>query len=138
MGRIRCIKPEFAGSELMGHVSRDARLTFILMWPVADDEGRLRANHRFLAHTLFPYDSDAEAQIHRWLKELEGQGAITTYHTADGAYIQINNYRSPASDWGQKIDHPRLSRIQAPDVGQRSLQLVEPSARDADARKRAN
>ena len=43
MGRIRTIKPEFPQSESMGRVSRDARLTFILLWTMADDAGRLRS-----------------------------------------------------------------------------------------------
>ena len=43
MARIRTIKPEFQNSESIGRLSRDARLTFVLLWPHCDDEGRCRA-----------------------------------------------------------------------------------------------
>ncbi len=46
MARIRSIKPEFPQSESMGNVSRDARLTFIQLWTLADDSGRLRGSSR--------------------------------------------------------------------------------------------
>src|SRR6478672_1250768 len=79
MARIRSIKPEFPQSESMGNVSRDARLTFIQLWTIADDEGRLRGNSRMLASLLYPYDDDAKRLIDKWLLELESQSCITRY-----------------------------------------------------------
>lgn len=79
MGRIRTIKPEFPQSESVGRLSRDARLVFILLWTVADDEGRSRAASRMLASLLYPYDDDAPKRIDGWLSELEREKCLIRY-----------------------------------------------------------
>lgn len=116
MARIRTIKPEFPHSESMGRVSRDARLCFILMWTLADDEGRLRGNSRMLASLLYPYDDDAPALIEGWLSELDGEGCITRYQVEGTAYVEICNWSSH-----QKIDRPSKSKFPCPDEGSRML-----------------
>jgi hypothetical protein len=119
--RIRSIKPEFAASESMGNISREARLLFILLWTIADDDGRTRGNHRYLAHQLFPYDADAELHIAGWLRSLEAEGCIQQYHEERGDYILITHWKDH-----QKIDHPRRSKLPAPaQVGQARLELPE-------------
>lgn len=109
MARIRTIKPEFPQSESMGRVSRDARLLFLLLFTVADDEGRTRAASRMLASLLYPYDDDAKTHIAQWLAELEREGCITLYSHDGNAYLQIEKWLSH-----QKIDHPTKSRLPAP------------------------
>ena len=106
MARIRSIKPEFPQSESMGNVSRDARLTFIQLWTIADDEGRLRGNSRMLASLLFPYDDDAPALIDTWLGELEAEGCIVRYKSGAQSYVQLCNWLIH-----QKIDKPSKSKI---------------------------
>ena len=110
MPRIRTIKPEFQLSESMGRISRDARLTFILMWTLADDSGRLRGSPRLLAGTLFPYDNDAFPLIEGWIHELQMQKCIQCYEDENGhSYIEICNF-----DKHQKIDKRWDSRLPAP------------------------
>lgn len=109
MARIRTIKPEFPQSESMGRVSRDARLLFIMLWTIVDDEGRTRAASRMLASLLYPYDDDAKIHIVQWLFELEREGCITLYSHDGNAYLQIENWLSH-----QRIDHPAKSRLPAP------------------------
>jgi hypothetical protein len=106
MARIRSIKPEFPQSESMGNVSRDARLTFLQLWTIADDEGRLRGNSRMLASLLFPYDDDAPGLIDSWLEELEREHCILRYKHAGQSYVQICNWLIH-----QKIDKPSKSKI---------------------------
>lgn len=112
MARIRTIKPEFPQSESMGRVSRDARLAFILLWTIADDDGRLRGNSRMLASLLFPYDADAPSLIDGWLNELASQNCIVRYKarcetdTVESEYIEIHKWLAH-----QKIDHPTKSKI---------------------------
>lgn len=106
MARIRSIKPEFPQSESMGNVSRDARLTFIQLWTIADDEGRLRGNSRMLASLLFPYDDDAPGLIDTWLGELEAEGCILRYKAGAQSYVQLCNWLIH-----QKIDKPSKSKI---------------------------
>jgi len=106
MARIRSIKPEFPQSESMGNVSRDARLTFIQLWTISDDEGRLRGNSRMLASLLFPYDDDAPALIDGWMTELEAEGCIVRYKAGAQSYVQLCNWLIH-----QKIDKPSKSKI---------------------------
>jgi hypothetical protein len=106
MARIRSIKPEFPQSESMGRISRDARLTFILLWTLADDSGRLRGNSRMLASLLFPYDLDAPKKISAWLDELTKEGVILPYVIDSDNYIEIPNFNKH-----QKIDHPSPSKF---------------------------
>ena len=109
MGRIRTIKPEFPQSESMGRVSRDARLTFVMLWTVADDDGRLRGNSSLLAGLLFPYDDDARKKIDEWLGELEREGCIVRYQVGKDSYVAITNWSEH-----QKIDHKRCSVLPDP------------------------
>ncbi len=112
MARIRTIKPEFPHSESVGALSRDARLLFIQLWTVVDDDGRSRAASRMLASLLYPYDDDAGTLIDGWLKELETSGMIQRYSASGSQYLQICKWRDH-----QKIDHPSKSRLPAPEDG---------------------
>lgn len=116
MARIRTIKPEFPQSESMGNVSRDARLTFVQLWTLADDEGRLRGNSRMLASLLFPYDDDAPALIDGWLDELEQEGCIIRYKVDGQSYLQVCNWLIH-----QKIDKPSKSKLPEFDGCSRNL-----------------
>lgn len=116
MARIRSIKPEFPHSESMGRVSRDARLTFIELWTLADDVGRLRGNSRMLASLLFPYDDDAKDLIEGWLGELDRENCITRYVVDDTSYVQICKWLMH-----QKIDKPSGSKLPPPPESSRIL-----------------
>lgn len=119
MGRIRSIKPEFPHSESMGNVSRDSRLTFIMLWTLADDSGRLRGSSRMLASLLFPYDDDAPKKIDTWLGELEKEKCIDLYVVDGSHYVQIRNWRSH-----QKIDHATASKIPPKPSDSRTLARI--------------
>lgn len=106
MGRIRSIKPEFPQSESMGKISRDARLLFIMLWTIVDDEGRTRAASRMLASLLFPFDDDAPELIEEWLNELEDTGAIVRYVVDGSTYLYLPNWLKH-----QKIDKATKSRL---------------------------
>ena len=109
MGRIRSIKPEFPQSEDIGRLSRDARLLFVQLWTLVDDEGRTRAASRMLASLLYPYDDDAAELMTGWLAELERNGLIQVYNIEGSHYLQIAKWRKH-----QKIDHPSESRLPPP------------------------
>ena len=106
MARIRTIKPEFPQSETVGKLSRDARLLFIQLWTLVDDEGRTRAASRMLASLLYPYDEDAPGLIEGWLAELERNDCIVRYVVEGSTYLQVNNWLKH-----QKIDHPGKSKL---------------------------
>ena len=109
MARIRTIKPEFPQSESMGRVSRDARLCFVMLWTLADDEGRLRGSSRMLASLLYPYDEDSRDLIENWLEELKKENCIVRYEIDGDCYIQVTNWTDH-----QRIDRPSKSKIDPP------------------------
>lgn len=104
--RIRTVKPEFWTSESMGRVSREARLCFVGLWSMADDEGRSRAVSRMLANLLYPYDDDARGLVDGWLNELEREGCIQRYEVDGNHYLQVCNWLKH-----QKIDRPSKSKL---------------------------
>jgi hypothetical protein len=112
MARIRSIKPEFPQSESMGRVSRDARLLFVMLWPICDDHGRTRAASRMLASLLFPYDDDAPSLIDGWLDELERESCITRYEVEGSTFLVVNNWLKH-----QKIDKPSKPQFPEPSEG---------------------
>lgn len=114
MARIRSIKPEFPQSESMGRVSRNARLLFILLWPICDDHGRTRAASRMLASLLFPYDDDAMKLLPVWLDELEREGCIHRYEFGGSSYLEI-----PKWELHQKIDRPSKPQYPEPSCAPR-------------------
>lgn len=103
----------------MGRVSRDARLCFVMLWTLADDEGRLRGNSRMLASLLFPYDDDARELIGDWLGELEAEECIEQYEVDGNSYVQITKWLEH-----QKIDRATKSKI--PPFDERSRNLSKP------------
>ena len=125
MARIRSIKPEFPQSESMGNVSRDARLLFVELWTICDDEGRTRGNSRMLASLLFPYDDDAPELIDGWIGELERESCIIRYKVNGSTYIQVCNWLNH-----QKIDKPSRSKI--PSFDESSRILANPRLRIKD------
>lgn len=128
MARIRTIKPEFQNSQSMGRVSRDARLTFIQLWPQCDDAGRIRANSRMLASVLFPYDEDAPKLIDGWLSELEKEDCIVRYRVGSDEYLQITHWDH------QKIDHPKSSSLPSPPA--KKSKKTKLSSREEQAKPR--
>lgn len=125
MARIRSIKPEFTQSETIGRLSRDARLLFIQLWTIVDDDGRTRAASRMLASLLYPYDDDAPKLIDRWLIELEDENCIRRYESDGSQYLEIVNWLKH-----QKIDRPTPSKLPSFDAGS---PLARDSSRVLDA-----
>lgn len=114
MPRARTIKPHFMRSRSMRAMSPLARLTFIQLWLIADDAGRLVASPVGLPRRLYPGDAEAAAQVPGWLDELEREHCIERYCVEDTDYLRIVNWRRH-----QKIYHPTPSRLPARPVGAR-------------------
>ena len=106
MSRIRTIQPNFAHSPSMKRIGRDARLLFVLLWTVVDDEGRCHAEPDDLASVLFPADHDAARHMHRWLDELEDEGCIERYDIDDIDYLRVVHWHRH-----QWIGHPSPSYL---------------------------
>lgn len=126
--RIRSIKPEFWGSQSVGRLSRSSRLAFIGLWSVADDQGRFRADPRYLAGQLFPYDSDGLEVVNTALTDLVREGSVTLYAVGPDTYGAMNGWADH-----QKIDRPSKPKLPAPSEGQI---LGNSTARGLDASSR--
>ena len=93
----------------MGRVSRDARLLFVLIWTVVDDEGRCFAEPDDVAKALFPSDFDAPRYMQRWLDELENEGCIERYDVDGVDYLRVRHWHKH-----QRIYHPTPSYLPPP------------------------
>jgi hypothetical protein len=109
MARIRSIKPEYWSDERMATVGLEARLLFIGLLNLADDEGRLRGHPALIRGALFPYDDLTNAQVAGWLEELEAAGRIQRYQADGESFVWVRNFGKH-----QKIDHPSASKLPAP------------------------
>jgi hypothetical protein len=115
----------------MGRVSRDARLLFVMLWPVCDDHGRTRAASRLLANTLFPYDDDAKELIDGWLDELERENCIQRYEVNGSTFLQICNWLNH-----QKIDKPSKPQFpEAPEISRTFASIREHSSLEGKGRE---
>lgn len=129
--RIRTIKPEFWASESMGRLDRDTRLVFIGLWSLADDHGRFRADPRYIAGQLFPYDSDGQKLASRALASLREESCIALFEVDRSQYGVITGWKTH-----QKIDRPSASRIPQPpeislaNIREPSMQAREGSCED--------
>ena len=111
MARIRTIKPEFCTSEQIMELSRDARLTFVLLWPFCDDGGVHPASLRKIKAELYPSDEDVTlALLGKWLDEMIVNGLIRRF-TVDGQpYLSVTGWKQH-----QRIDKPQPLRYPQPD-----------------------
>lgn len=111
MPRIRTIKPELWGSSDIKPLSRDARLLFIGLISMADDDGRFLASLNAINGYVFPNDDLAPAKVRKWLDELSTNGTPVYLYSFDGiAYGCIPNWHKH-----QVINRHTASRLPEPD-----------------------
>jgi hypothetical protein len=104
--RIRTLKPETWQDERVGNLSRDARLLFVGLITMADDEGRLRALPALILGHCFPYDADALRRLEAWMAEIAASGLVERYEVGGTPYAQIIGWAKH-----QKINRPSPSGI---------------------------
>lgn len=107
--RIRSIKPEMWHDEAFGSLTPNARLLFIGLITMADDQGRLRDLPAAIVGHVFPYDAVAPAKVDRWLEELAHADLIVRYDAGPHSYIALWSWSKH-----QKINRPTESRLPAP------------------------
>jgi hypothetical protein len=110
MPRIRTIKPSLWGDEKIAELSRDARLLFIGLVSLADDDGRFIASHQAITGYVFPNDTDiTPRKLTNWLSEIQQQGMVVLYNGGRVHCGAIPNYRRH-----QRISHPQASTLPPP------------------------
>ena len=120
MARKRMIDPGIWQSEDYGKLSNLAKVVFIGLFSLADDEGRGRANPTYLKSSLFPYNEDMRsADIEKALSEISSNMSVVFY-SCDGS-----NYYSLLSWYTfQKIDKPTDSKIPAFDETNKEIRRL--------------
>lgn len=108
--RIRSLKPEVWHDARVMLVSRDARLLFVALITLADDEGRMLATPAAILGHAYPSDTDAPRKLEAWLQELEAIGLAVRYQHGGLVYLWLPG-------WGnQRINKPNPSKLPAPPV----------------------
>lgn len=107
MARIRSLKPEFWTDHRMSRMSALARLTYICLWSMADDEGRIEGD----AETVWRFGGFREdsRMIANVLDELCLVGRVQSYQVADNPYLFL-----PYFSKHQRIDHAKESKLPPP------------------------
>lgn len=113
MARIRTIKPDFWTDEKIVQLPFEARLLFIGLWNLADDEGKLEYNPVRIRYQLFPADN---IDVKDLLDKLSATGLILIYSVEQKSYIYISHFLQH-----QKVSHPAISTIPNPGEASRSL-----------------
>lgn len=107
MARKRMIDPNIWQSEDFSKLSTLAKLVFIGLFSLADDEGRGRCNPVYLKSTLFPYEEGIRStDIDKTLSEISSNMSVIFYSCDGSNYYSLYNWNT----W-QKIDRPSESKI---------------------------
>lgn len=116
MARIRTIRPEFWESEKVGRLTPLARLTFVGLISLADDEGRGRGSQTFLLGRLHPYGGVTVAELAAATEEISVAGLAEWYKTAEDCVF----YAIPGFRDNQYIEKPKKSIIPPPPTRKQS------------------
>ena len=118
MARKRMIDPNIWQSEDFSKLSTLAKLVFIGLFSLADDEGRGRSNPVYLKSSLFPYEeSIRSADIDKTLSEISSNMSVIFYSCDGNSYYSLYNWNI----W-QKIDRPSESKI--PEYDKEKMNLL--------------
>ena len=118
MARKRMIDPSIWQSEDFGRLSTLAKIVFIGLFSLADDEGRGRCNPIYLKSTLFPYEENIRsADIDKTLSEISSNMSVVLYSYNGSSYYSLLSW-----DTFQKIDRPSQSKI--PEYDENIMQLL--------------
>lgn len=120
MARKRMIDPNIWQSEDFSKLSTLAKLVFIGLFSLADDEGRGRCNPVYLKSTLFPYEEGIRsADIDKTLSEISSNMSVIFYSCDGSNYYSLYNWNT----W-QKIDKPTDSKIPAFEENNKEIRLL--------------
>lgn len=129
MARIRSVKPEFWTDEDLADLPRDARLLYIGLWNLSDEQGRLRGDARYIKGQLFPYDDDLPpAMLDVLLDALAAARKVVRYESASRSYLFL-----PTLARHQRLESDKVeSKLPAPPDFSQSQSRADEPARDPD------
>lgn len=107
VARKRMIDPGIWQSEDFSKLSSLAKLVFIGLFSLADDEGRGRSNPTYLKSSLFPYEENIRStDIDKTLSEISSNMSVIFYSYNGSSYYSLLSWNT-----FQKIDKPSDSKI---------------------------
>lgn len=107
MARKRMIDPSIWINEDFGTLTNLAKLVYIGLFSMADDEGRGKASPAYIKAVLFPYNDDLRiADIIKTLSEISSTMSVIFYSCDENMYYTLTSWKT----W-QKIDKPSKSKI---------------------------
>ncbi|WP_345562698.1 HNH endonuclease signature motif containing protein [Nonomuraea rosea] len=111
---MRTIKPEFWEDDVVGSLSREARLLFIATWNAADDEGLLRWTAAYLKAQAFIYDDDIGiGEVELLMQELVDADLVFPYQ---GGRIKQQLACIIKFHKHQRVNRPQPSKLPAPSL----------------------
>jgi len=120
----RMIHDKIWASEQFGYLSQQARLLYIGIITLADDDGRLKGSPHYLRGQIFPYDEDVSAStVEIWRDEIVAQKLITKYEVEGSTFLQHpkwSEYQTLRADRKKVSNIPSSDRVttnRQPDVG---------------------
>lgn len=121
MARKRQLPPDICQWPAFQNLTHDARLLYMLLYTMADDEGRIREQPGRFAYKLFPGETAFALKIEACLREIDREGLIGRYEVGKLHCLVI-------CAWSlQKVDHAAASKLPAPPAT-RQLALDEVAA----------
>lgn len=110
MARKRMISPLIWESKSFSKLTDIAKLTFIGLFNLADDEGYGKADSSFIRCKLFPYDKDRRiTDIDKALQEIGSNMSIIFYEVDGDNFYYLTHW----THW-QKVEKPSPSTIPKP------------------------
>ena len=95
MGKIRSIKPAFFEDEKVSKLPIQARLLYIGMWTIADDNGVLKGHPAFLKSQIFPYDDTLRVgEVSKWIDALVEARMLIPFPYEGESYYVIRTFRT--------------------------------------------
>lgn len=120
MARKRMIDPSIWINEDFGTLTNLAKLVFIGLFSIADDEGRGKASPAYIKAVLFPYNDDLRvADIEKALSEISSKMSVIFYSCDENKYYTLTSWNK----W-QKIDKPSDSQIPAYEEDNKDIRLL--------------
>lgn len=83
---------DWTDSEKVNTISSNAECLFVRLMMKADDFGNFHANVKLVKSLCFPLKDYREADIARWMNELQESGMIAFYVADDKKYLTILNF----------------------------------------------
>ena len=88
MNQKRMVHSTVWASGQIAKLSREARLLYIGLITLGDDDGRLKGAPALVRSQIYPYDDDVKvADVAKWLSEIEGQKLIVSYEVEGQPYF---------------------------------------------------